>query len=73
VIMEADADVPETITLEIIDFITCLRTGRRPLNTEVEGISVLKVILAAYASADSGRVVALADLSRKPIRRSDGR
>jgi predicted dehydrogenase len=62
VIMEADADVPETITLEIIDFISCLRTGRRPLNTEVEGISVLKVILAAYASADSGRVVALADL-----------
>ena len=50
---------PHTIALEIIDFIACLREGRRPINTEVEGISVLKVILAAYASADQKRIVAL--------------
>jgi predicted dehydrogenase len=62
VIIEADADTPEPITLEVIDFVSCLRTGRRPLNTEVEGITVLKVILAAYASAAEGRIVALADL-----------
>jgi predicted dehydrogenase len=55
-------DTPEPITLEVIDFVSCLRTGRRPLNTEVEGIAVLKVILAAYASAEEGRIVPLADL-----------
>jgi predicted dehydrogenase len=53
---------PHTIALEVIDFIECLREGRRPINTEVEGIAVLKVILAAYASADQRRIVALEDL-----------
>jgi predicted dehydrogenase len=62
VIVEADADATEPITLQVIDFVSCLRTGRRPLNTEVDGIAVLKVILAAYASAEGGRIVALADL-----------
>jgi predicted dehydrogenase len=62
VITEADDDAPEPINLEVIDFISCLRTGRRPLNTEVEGIAVLKVILAAYASVEQRRIVALADL-----------
>jgi predicted dehydrogenase len=62
VVMTADDDTPEPITLEVIDFVACLRDGRRPLNTEVEGIAVLKVILAAYASAEGGRIVALADL-----------
>jgi predicted dehydrogenase len=62
VIMTAADDTPEPITLEVIDFVACLREGRRPLNTEVEGIAVLKVILAAYASAEQGRIVALADL-----------
>jgi predicted dehydrogenase len=53
---------PHTIALEVIDFIECLREGRRPINTEVEGIAVLKVILAAYASGDQRRIVALEDL-----------
>jgi predicted dehydrogenase len=53
---------PHTIALEIVDFIACLRGGRRPINTEVEGISVLKVILAAYASAERKQIVALSDL-----------
>ena len=53
---------PHTIALEIVDFIACLREGRRPINTEVEGISVLKVILAAYASAERKQIVALSDL-----------
>ncbi len=52
----------ETIPLAVIDFVACLREGRRPLNTEVEGINVLKVILGAYASAEQGRAIALRDL-----------
>jgi predicted dehydrogenase len=62
VIVEAGDDDSATYALEVIDFVSCLRTRRRPLNTEVEGIEVLKVILAAYASAEQGRIVALADL-----------
>jgi predicted dehydrogenase len=53
---------PHTIALGVADFIACLRERRRPLNTEVEGIAVLKVILAAYASAERKQIVALRDL-----------
>jgi predicted dehydrogenase len=53
---------PHTIALGVVDFIACLREGRRPLNTEVEGIAVLKVILAAYASVERKQIVALRDL-----------
>jgi predicted dehydrogenase len=53
---------PHTIALGVVDFIACLREGRRPMNTEAEGISVLKVILAAYASAERKQFVALSDL-----------
>ncbi len=62
VIVEPGDDDSATYALEVIDFVSCLRTGRRPLNTEVEGIEVLKVILAAYASAEQGRIVAIAEL-----------
>jgi predicted dehydrogenase len=51
-----------TIGLSVQDFIACLREGRRPIDTEVEGINVLKVILGAYASADQGRVISLPEL-----------
>jgi predicted dehydrogenase len=53
---------PHTIALEVIDFVDCLRESRRPLNNEVDGTRVLKVILAAYASAEQGRIVALTQL-----------
>jgi predicted dehydrogenase len=53
---------PHTVALGVVDFIACLREGRRPINTEVEGIAVLKVILAAYASAERRQIVALRDL-----------
>jgi predicted dehydrogenase len=53
---------PHTIALGVVDFIACLREHRRPINTEVEGIQVLKVILAAYASAERKQIVALSDL-----------
>ncbi len=48
-----------TFDAEIADFITCLREKRRPINTEVEGINVLKIILGAYTSADEKRTVVL--------------
>jgi predicted dehydrogenase len=62
VIESAPEDGPHTIALEVADFVACLREDRRPLDTEVEGIAVLKVILAAYASAEQKRIVDLADL-----------
>jgi predicted dehydrogenase len=52
----------ETIPLAVQDFVACLREGRRPIHTEVEGINVLKVILGAYASADQSRTISLAGL-----------
>jgi predicted dehydrogenase len=49
---------PETdaFVTEIGDFADCLREGRRPLHTEVEGIAVLGVLLAAYEGARTGTV-----------------
>ncbi|MDO5661300.1 MAG: Gfo/Idh/MocA family oxidoreductase [Brachybacterium sp.] len=46
----------DTFAAEIADFVDCIRTGRRPLHTEAEGIAVLGIILAAYESARTGRV-----------------
>ncbi|GAC1359692.1 MAG: Gfo/Idh/MocA family oxidoreductase [Ktedonobacteraceae bacterium] len=51
-----------TFDTEIADFVTCLREGRRPVNTEAEGINVLKVILAAYTSVAQKRTVVLKDM-----------
>ena len=61
-VQDAVAQAPDTYALEVVDFIDCLRQGRRPLNTEVEGVNVLKVILGAYASAERGTVVELKNL-----------
>ncbi len=47
---------------EVADFVRCVAEGRRPIDTEVEGIHVLKVILAAYASVAEQRVITLAEL-----------
>lgn len=41
---------------EIGAFADCLREGTRPLHTEVEGIAVLGVLLAAYEGARTGTV-----------------
>jgi predicted dehydrogenase len=62
VVLESGEDAPDTYALEVVDFIACLREGRRPLNTDVEGVNVLKVILAAYASADRRQIMKLKDL-----------
>jgi len=61
VVQESEVE-PDTFVLEIADFISCLREGRRPLNNEVDGVNVLKVILAAYASADRKMIVEIKDL-----------
>lgn len=47
---------------EIADFVTCLREHTRPVNTEAEGIDVLKVILGAYQSVEEKRTVVLKDI-----------
>jgi predicted dehydrogenase len=52
----------ETIGLAVLDFVACLRDGRRPIDTEVEGINVLKVILAAYASAEQRRSISIPEM-----------
>jgi predicted dehydrogenase len=62
VVREADATKADTYALEVVDFFDCLREGRRPLNTEVEGVEVLKVILGAYKSAERGQIVELKNL-----------
>jgi len=62
VVQDAGASAPDTYALEVVDFIACLRENRRPLNTEVEGVNVLRLILAAYASAERGEIVELKNL-----------
>lgn len=44
---------------ETADFVACLREGRRPLQSEADGIAALRVILAAYQSDAEKRTVAL--------------
>jgi hypothetical protein len=41
--------------------VTCLRERTRPVDTEVEWINVLKVILRAYQSVEEKRTVVLRD------------
>jgi hypothetical protein len=48
-----------TFTAEVADFVDCVASGRHPINTEVEGVQVLEVILGAYRSADEKRIVSL--------------
>jgi predicted dehydrogenase len=62
VLREPDPTKADTYALEVVDFVERLRDGRRPLNTEVEGVQVLEVILGAYASAERGAIVELASL-----------
>lgn len=46
----------DTFAAEIAHFVDVLTTGDRPLNNQVEGVSVLGVILAAYESSTTGKV-----------------
>lgn len=46
-----------TFAAEIADFIACIRENRRPINDEVDGINVLKVILGAYQSEEEKSTV----------------
>lgn len=51
------------IAAEVAHFAHCLLTGERPIQTYVEGIDVLGVILAAYESASEGTIAAV----RRPV------
>ncbi len=46
-----------TFDAEIADFVACLIEKRRPIQTEDNGISVLKVILGAYQSEAEKRTI----------------
>ena len=69
VVTRGDADA-ETLAFEPVDgftaelghFARSLLDGTRPINTELEGVQVLQMILAAYESARSGRFVDIAEL-----------
>lgn len=54
-------DALNTFSAEIADFVACLRERRRPIQTEADGIAVLKVILGAYQSQSERRVVSLGE------------
>lgn len=49
---------------EISHFLECLRGDREPMTSPEEQIGTLKVVLAAYQSTETGRVVRVADLGR---------
>ena len=55
---EATYEFPQVdaFVAEIGHFADCLREGRRPIHTEVEGIAVLGVLLAAYEGARTGTI-----------------
>ena len=55
-----DFEAVDSYVLEIGHFADCLRTGRRPLHTEKEGIDVLCLILAAYEGARTRTIAAVA-------------
>ncbi len=46
-----------TYETEIADFVACLRAKRRPIQTEDDGIKVLKVILGAYQAEAEKRTI----------------
>lgn len=50
----------DTFIEETVDFVACLRDKRTPVQTEANGIAVLKLILGAYQSAEEKRIVPLA-------------
>jgi len=49
----------DTFVAEIAHFVHCVTTGERPIHTEVEGSTVLSLIMAAYRSAESGEMARL--------------
>jgi predicted dehydrogenase len=54
-----ETSIVESYALEAIDFIDCLREKRTPIQTEVDDIRVLEVILAAYQSQQEKRTIEL--------------
>ena len=61
--MTVEFEPVHDIAAEVEHFARCLLTGSRPIQTHVEGIDVLGVILAAYESAATGAIA--------PVRRPE--
>jgi predicted dehydrogenase len=57
-----DFPAVDTFAAEVADFAACVSEKRRPINTEEEGINVLKVILGAYKSTAEKAIVSLSDI-----------
>lgn len=57
-----------TYSREIAHFVECLREHQRPLQTEADGIAVLRVILGAYQSDAEQRTIALTVGAPPPTR-----
>jgi predicted dehydrogenase len=49
--------VDNTYEIEMVDFVQRLAQKKRPIHTEVEGIQVLQIILNAYTSVETGKIV----------------
>lgn len=62
VLQEPIAAQSDSYALEVVDYIACLREGRRPVHNETDGVEVLKVILGAYASVEQKAIVELRNL-----------
>src|SRR5699024_7346382 len=63
----------ETFSAEIAHFVDCLIAGARPIHTEVEGVSVLGVILAADGASRTGKMADVASPCRLRRRGADPR
>ncbi len=51
----------DTFAAEIAHFLDCLDNKQKPIQTEVDGIAALRVILAAYRSAREKRIVSVTE------------
>lgn len=58
--IEESMTAVDAFEAEVAHFVACLEGGTRPLQTEEDGITVLKVILAAYESNQEQKVVQIA-------------
>jgi len=52
-------DLPDRFAGEIKHFISCVRSGKTPQISELDGHAATEVVDAAYRSAKSGRIISL--------------
>lgn len=59
---EVEIDVLDTVTDEVIEFASCIRSGKAPETGGLEGLRVVAVMEAAIEAATGGGTVAVADV-----------